>query len=302
MADYGATLAFDDAEAVMDTRRTDPDKRTLLLAGNRKGATVAVKELQGEQWVTRHVSTFCPRLFSAIRLPDAVLGSRCIIVPLVQSGDAHRSKANPMDPDCWPCDRQRLIDDLWALGLTNLPEMPRYDRAAADKAELAGRALEPWRNVLAVAYWLEDKHGMKGLSRKMEDLSVAYQKERGDYEDNDASRILFRALLDLTSGKDHADVSPGEVAKRMNAIAEADDLAEPEKPFTTAKRVGWLLKRQRFKKGDRSNRSKTWRVSRVEVEAAARACGVEVPDQQQETDGQPAGVPDEDEGLKLNPF
>jgi hypothetical protein len=32
MADYGATLAFDDAEAVMDTKRTDPDKRTLLLA------------------------------------------------------------------------------------------------------------------------------------------------------------------------------------------------------------------------------------------------------------------------------
>src|SRR5262249_37386269 len=45
MADYGATLAFDDAEAVMDPRRTDPDKRTLLLAGNRRGATVAVKEL-----------------------------------------------------------------------------------------------------------------------------------------------------------------------------------------------------------------------------------------------------------------
>ena len=51
----------------MDPRRTDPDKRTLLLAGNRRGATVAVKEPEGERWVTRHVNTFSPRLFSAIR-------------------------------------------------------------------------------------------------------------------------------------------------------------------------------------------------------------------------------------------
>src|SRR5439155_2432205 len=76
MADYGATLAFDDAEAVMNVRRIDPDKRTLLLAGNRRGATVTVKELEpdGKRWTMRHVSTFCPRLFSAIHLPDEVLG------------------------------------------------------------------------------------------------------------------------------------------------------------------------------------------------------------------------------------
>src|SRR5262249_23002375 len=35
LADYGATLAFDDAEGVMDLKRADPDKRALLLAGNR---------------------------------------------------------------------------------------------------------------------------------------------------------------------------------------------------------------------------------------------------------------------------
>src|SRR5262249_17401349 len=39
LADYGATLAFDDAEGVMDARKTDPDKRALLLAGNPKGTT-----------------------------------------------------------------------------------------------------------------------------------------------------------------------------------------------------------------------------------------------------------------------
>jgi hypothetical protein len=87
LAHYGACLAFDGAETVMDPKRSGPDKRTLLLAGNRTGATIALKELQGDRWVTRTVSTFCPRLFSAIRLPEPVLGSRTIILPLVKSAD-----------------------------------------------------------------------------------------------------------------------------------------------------------------------------------------------------------------------
>ena len=37
LADYGACLAFDDCEDIMDTKRSDPDKRALLLAGNRRG-------------------------------------------------------------------------------------------------------------------------------------------------------------------------------------------------------------------------------------------------------------------------
>jgi hypothetical protein len=73
LADYGATLAFDDAENLSDPARTDPDKRALLLAGNRRGACVGVKELGGDRvWRTRYVNTFTPRLFSATRLPDPI--------------------------------------------------------------------------------------------------------------------------------------------------------------------------------------------------------------------------------------
>jgi hypothetical protein len=61
MADYRATLAFDDAENLSDPARTDPDKRALLLAGNRRGACVGVKELAGDRtWRTRYVNTFTP--------------------------------------------------------------------------------------------------------------------------------------------------------------------------------------------------------------------------------------------------
>lgn len=276
LADYGATLAFDDAEAVMDTKRTDPDKRTLLLAGNRRGATVSVKEQTGDRWVTRHVHTFCPRLFSAIRLPDQVLASRSIIVPLVRSGDEKRSKANAMDETSWPCDRRRLVDDLWALGLANLPELPEHDRQAASLSCLAGRPLEPWRSILAVAHWLQERHGVAGLFDRMEQLSLAYQQERGDYEEHDGTRVLFRALLELTRGENEsADLLPKDIAQTMNRIAKEEDLAEADKEFTNARRVGWLMKRQRFRKGERREKGKTWRVPRQEVVSAAQAYGVQ---------------------------
>jgi hypothetical protein len=279
LADYGATLAFDDAEAVMDTRRTDPDKRTLLLAGNRRGATIAVKESLGDAWQTRHVNTFCPRLFSAIRLPDEVLGSRSIVVPLVRSGDPRRAKANPMDEADWPTDRRRLVDDLWAVGLAHLPEIPKYDRLAAELAELSGRNLDPWRGILAVAGWLEEKHGVSGLYDRMEKLSREYQKERDqNIEESDRTRVLFRALLKLSVGRGEGDqeILPKQIADAMNEIAAEEDLAEPDKPFTTPKKVGWLLKRQRFRRPtDRNEKGKPWLMSRAEIVSAAKAYGVE---------------------------
>lgn len=107
LADNGATIAFDDAENLADPRRADPDKRTLLLAGNRRGNTVPVKEPAPDRtWRTRHVNTFCPRLFSAIRLPDDVLASRSIIVPLIRTTDRTKANADPLDYKLWPHDRR----------------------------------------------------------------------------------------------------------------------------------------------------------------------------------------------------
>ena len=122
MADYGATLAFDDAENLASPRRTDPDKRTLLLAGNRRGSYVTVKEPVGKgRWRTRYVNAFCPRLFSAIELPDSVLASRTIVLPLVRTTDRRKANAEPLDFNLWPHERQRLVDDLWAMATANLP-------------------------------------------------------------------------------------------------------------------------------------------------------------------------------------
>jgi hypothetical protein len=278
LADYGATLAFDDAEGIMDLKRADPDKRTLLLAGNRRGATVTVKEQSADKtWVTRHINTFCPRLFSAIRLPDEVLGSRTITIPLVRSGDPKRAKANPMDHATWPCDRRQLVDDLWAVGLTHLPELGQYDAKAAARVSLSGRDLEPWRALLAVALWLQDRHGVKGLFRRIEGLMRRYQRERGDFEATHATRLLFRALLDMAAaapkGATEITFTPSQLAELMNNLASEEELGEEEAWPISPWKVGWLLKQQRFRR-TRKARARLWKVGRKEVVSLAKAYGV----------------------------
>jgi hypothetical protein len=178
LADYGATLCFDDAENVTDVKRTDPDKRTLLLAGNRRGNSATLKEPDGERgWRTRHVNTFCMRAFSATQLPDRVLGSRSIIIPLIRTANRDRANADPLDYDLWPYDRQTLLDNLWSVALANLTDLGAYEAKVNRTASLTGRNLDPWRAALAIAAWLQDK-GVSGVYDRLSRLSVHYQSER----------------------------------------------------------------------------------------------------------------------------
>jgi hypothetical protein len=286
LADYGACLCFDDAEAMMD-RTTDPDKKTLLLAGNRRGNAVALKEPTGEKtWRTRHVHTFCPRAFSAIRLPHPVLGTRTVIVPMQKSGDPAKTKRSVQDYTSWPCDRRRLIDDLWALGLAHLPALRGHDELAARAARLQGRELEPWRAVLAVAHWLAEDHGVTGLFRAMEELSVSYQNSRRDFEAPGRERLLVRGLLRLVG---HAGAGPvrftaGELAGKMKeAVAEGCSAAgwgrEPG-----LGRVGKMLRAMRFRKAKRTSgsRERGWLTSLAEVQDLVRAFRADQPDSEED--------------------
>jgi hypothetical protein len=261
LADYGATLAFDDAECLSDPKKTDPDKRALLLAGNRRGVTVPLKE-QGpdKNWHTRYVNAFCPRLFSAIRLPDPILASRTIIIPLIRTADRERANTDPHDYAAWPTDHRKLLDDLWALSLANLSKLPEYDTRVGLNARLAGRNLQPWRGVLSVAAWL-DNNGMPGLWQRMESLSMDYQKERPDFEVSDLTVLVIRALIQLAV-RDISDISAVSDVNRESLslhfetsmvtdtavkIAQNEELdIDPES--ITSRRVGRVLGKMRLKK------------------------------------------------------
>lgn len=264
LADLGATLLFDDAETLADPKKRDPDKYNLLLAGNRKGAVIAVKELSPDgTWRTRYVNAYCPRLFTAIRLPDPVLASRSIVVPLVRTADRRKANSEPLDYAQWPCDHRQLLDDLWALSLANLAGMPAHEAFVNADAPLLGRVLEPWKAILSVAHWL-DSLGEEGLYVRMCQLAKDYQTERAELETVDLTRLVIQALCELVPLVPNVPLVPleragvpieipaAQITEKVNELAIENDLAEDDgSGFTSSKRVGRILSALRIRKATR---------------------------------------------------
>jgi hypothetical protein len=216
LAEAGATLALDEAETVMNPKLIDPGKRDLLLSGNRRGSQIAVKEpIPGGGWRTRVVETFSARLFAAINPPDTTLASRAIVVPLVRAFS--RNRGDPAKPETWATDLQKLIDDLWALGLAYLPEVAKHVDSVSGRASLQGRDGEPWLGPLAVASWLEEH--MPGLFTRMDAWAVATQQDREDETEFDPRRYVLQALWNLVREEnDETDVGVVSVVSGVSDV------------------------------------------------------------------------------------
>jgi len=287
LADARATLLFDDAECFSDPRRADPQKRELLLAGNRVGATVAVKEPGPDRtWVTRWVDAFAPRGFTSINLPDPVLASRSILIPLARTADPLRANRDPGDLDRWPMDRQALQDDLWALGLGLLPEAKQIWADLEAEDEVAGREWEPWRALVAVARLLE-LHGVEGLEERLRRTMRAYRREKPDLLSDDRTLLVVRAVSDLANhdtcdtcdGRDTCNASTPltstKVADAVQRLAAADGI---DGEWASPARVGKILGTLRVPKAERQASTRGWRVCPRTARALARAYGVEPDD------------------------
>ena len=289
-ADYGAFLGFDDAENLASSKQSDPDKRALLLAGNRRGSTISLKEIIPGQkaWRTRHVQTFSFRGFTATQTPDPILSSRTITVPLVRTGDRHKANADVMDFELWPFNRDTIVSDLWSLSLANLVRMRDYDRAVAERAALSGRDLEPWRALLSVALWLQEE-GLAGIFDRLDALSCAYQRERHQFEAGDLTAIILRAVAHsiVPQSDDEIDLAAirlvrGPSRLSIQAITEAAkhlvDVEQLEvdpgeiKPRT----VGPILAKLRFNKVKIGSNSKTrgWEISSEELIRLLKSFGL----------------------------
>lgn len=292
LADYGATLAFDDAENLSDPRKTDPDKRTLLLAGNRRGNSVPLKEKVDNGWQLRYVNTFSFRLFSATQLPDPILASRTIVVPLIRTPDRYRANADPQDVTLWPHDRQKLVDDLWLLALEHMPKVKEYEAAINTSSSLTGRNLEPWRALLATAGWLAG-NGVDRLLHRMMALSVSYQRERQNVEADDLTALVIRALGMLIGKlvKEEGDLGdrgdPGDlISKRYFLLTAlltqaAQGLAElleqdinPDE--VTSRKIGGVLRKMRLPHSRQPRTGKKgWMVALSDVIRWANSYGLD---------------------------
>jgi hypothetical protein len=285
LADYGAMLCFDDAENLSDPKQSDPDKQTLLLAGNRRGNSVPVKEpVPGERtWRTRYVSTFCPRAFSAIRIPSGALKSRTIVIPLIRTPDRRRANADPLDETLWPHDRRQLVDDLWALGLAHLAELPAYDRLVGQEAALVGRNFEPWRALLGVALWL-DENGVTGLWQRMDSLSERYQAEQETFESGDLTALVIRALwkrfeqscaiVPSTSLEIPVFVTTKEVTEAVKEIATEIE-ADIDLEKVTSRVIGRILSKLRLPKArSDGGKGRGWNVIGADLQKRLAAFGL----------------------------
>ena len=272
MADCGAGLFFDDVEGLTYQNDKDLDKRALLLAGNRRGVAVSLKvPVPNHPWGIRLVNAFCPKAFSAIRLPDPILASRSICVPLVRSSDRKRVNIDPLDYEEWPCERRALLDDLWGLSLGNLSQISYQDKWIGKNAKLSGRNLQPWRPVLAIAKWLEE-NGIQGIYQRMEELSIAYQNQRIILEYPDLSLAVIQALVacainaikanNAIERKGYFEVRTPDLVKEIkNIVLEQDLDIDPEK--IQSRHVGRVLGRFRFEKMSRPGGigSRMWKIN-----------------------------------------
>jgi hypothetical protein len=289
LAAYGAALLFDDAEILSDPKRCDPQKRELFLAGNRRGASVALKEQQPDgTWQTRWVSAFCPRGFTAINLPDQVLASRSIILPLARTADPRRGNRDPGDLARWPCDQQALQDDCYALALALLPEAADAWAELDAEESCSGREFEPWRALVAVARLLE-RQGVDGLEARLRATMAAYQEEKTDLLDGDRTVWAVRAVhavafpgvaLDALDTSTALDALQERVPFTSNDVCDAikklAEESEVDAEWANPSRVGHVLKRLRLKR-ERENTAKRRRLyvpTKGEVLALGRAYGV----------------------------
>jgi hypothetical protein len=287
LAQLGAALYVDDAEALAGGRRGDAHKRELLLAGNRRGARVAHKAVIDGRWQTHWTSAYTPRAFSAIAPPEPTLASRAIVISLARTLDATRAHRDPDDLAAWPCDLAALRDDMWAFGLTYLaPAAGAWRELTADPL-LVGREFDPWRPVLAVALLLEGASGPAGLESRLRDLMHAHQRERVEQPVQDETLEVVRGLVQafeslfdqrarnrLGSSAYHSYLSIPTVLIAQ-AIAVVADLppASLDRAFTV--RLGTLLARLRLKPARMPGTgARGWRVSCARVVDIARSYGI----------------------------
>jgi hypothetical protein len=274
-ADYGATIAFDDCEKVQDM---DSDKRELLLAGNMRGAVIGLKEPTPDgQWQTRYVNNFAPRLFSSIGLPDPVLGSRAISIPLLASTDKGKTRLSPSVAEHWPDGLSDIIDDLWLVSVMYLDRIRRCDEEASELSELHARSHDIWRVPLGVAYWLQQDHGVEGLFDRVSRISSSYQQLKQEVQGTDTIGLVLD-VLDLLLGDRDTDVF--ETAKVLGFLKEqieAEDHVSDEVSGLDVARVGKLLGRLGFNRAPSHGSKRSWQITRATVDQIAKARGHALP-------------------------
>ena len=278
-ANYGSAIAFDDCENV---RQMENNKRELLLAGNMRGTEITFKEPQADgEWKTTTINNFAPRSFSSIGLPDPVLASRTISVPLVTSIDQNKTRRSPSRDKDWPFSKRELIDDLFITAVVHLRDIQKCDQEASEMSELVARNHDIWRMPLAISYWLETQHNVTGVFDRISALSESYQSVNQENTGLDLNALVIIAASNLlrNSRQERLIVSTGDITDQVRQLAMQDERVDDSIDEITTHRVGTLMGRLGFRKNSSHGNTRSWVLSLKSIERIAKARGVNVPDE-----------------------
>jgi len=268
IASLGGTLCWDEANALTSQKtRVDPEKQGILLAGlRRQTAWATLREPVGKRgWTTVNVAVFCPKAFTATRVPPEPLLSRCIVVPLVRSSNRTKTQRQPRGRN-WDAKVARLRRALWDFCLRNLAKVGDVEEWVTEsESELLGRALDPWIAPLVAAKILEDA-GVQGLYDRIRNLALAYQGEELTAPDLTTYVVAAIAVLDYESGVTDINgvngiklLSASEVEKKVKELLESDD-QDPD--WVSARKVGRRLARLRLHKIKTTRGERKWIIDR----------------------------------------
>jgi len=235
LAALGATLAVDNADGLYHSLTKGlafrPAAATLrqglFLAGARRDVLFPLHQrLAGPTgpaaYGLTHLDVFGPRLFAAQQPPPPAAAARALYLSLLRSTDRARCLADPADTDssrsAWPVQPRALTDDLWALALAHLAELPAHIAAVAARSNLVGAAFQTWQPLFAVAAWLA-AHGLSQLEDRFRQLAREY---------NARTVNIAPQAADLTSLALHAIYGyvAHEVAEVLATVPEADRYAD----------------------------------------------------------------------------
>jgi hypothetical protein len=160
--------------------------------------------------------------------------------------------------------------------------MAKYEQRVNEQARLAGRDLESWRAALSVAAWLEDC-GVKGLWKRMEQLSVDYQGERQGLESDGFTSLVIRALCECAisaisavsaiNNETHREwVWETEQVKETALSIAKDSETGIDEEFITVRRIGRTMGKMRLQEIPRP-RNRGHRKWKVTIRDLARWCG-----------------------------
>lgn len=301
-AGMGASLMFDDAENLTDPRdRSKNDIRTLFLSGYRKGSSIKIQEKNGnDKWASLIINTYCPKAFTAIKIPSGALATRVIVIPLIKSIDKEKTKGDPTNPILCPFDWETLKDDLWLSALLYLPEAQSINNELNSETELTGRDFERWKPILMVARLLEQQ-GKVGLEEEIREIMALYFKdEASDITSDEKIPLIVEELEKLFDNKPLSEkevkFSVSEFTTGLTLRAREAGILPDDKSYSP-KLIGKLLQSLRTK-DERTKKGRYRRVTRdivtylkkVFLENKFLKEGVSTSDNSRHQDGEPRSI------------